>query len=267
MKLPMLTVPLIALVLAAGVARAQAPAPAAPAPAPARAADAILDDFADALGKAALGKHKSLYMKRAVTVKAMGVEGSEERWAIASGKYLLQMTLPGVGTMKSGSTGAGKAGVRWSEDPINGLRILKGAEDEQARLEASWNAELQLKQLFKTREVVQTPAGAPKGGKLECVRLTPQAASPVTMCFDAATHLISYQEGKQQSPQGEVPYAVKFSDWREVQGVKRPYREEMTVGPMSMEAQLQEIQFGAKIDSARFKMPKPGAASAKPGRP
>ena len=51
------------------------------------------------------------------------------------------------------------------------------------------------------------------------------------MCFDATTHLISYQEGKQPSPQGEVPYAVKFSDWREVQGVKRPHREEMTVGP------------------------------------
>src|SRR5690242_4323016 len=116
---------IVLLASAAGGARAQAPAPAA---APARSADAILDDFATALGRSALNQYKTLYMKRAVSVKAMGVEGTEERWANASGKYLLQMTLPGIGTMKSGSTGGGKAGVRWSEDPINGLRMLKGAE-------------------------------------------------------------------------------------------------------------------------------------------
>jgi hypothetical protein len=247
----------LALVVAAGAVQAQAPA---------RTADSILDDFAAALGKEALTRHKTLYMKRAVSVKAMGVEGTEERWANSSGKYLLLMTLPGVGTMKSGSTGGGKGGVRWSEDPINGLRILQGPEDEQARLEASWNAELQLKQLFKTREVVPAPAGAValKGPPLECVRLTPASAAPVTMCFDTATHLISYQEGKQQSPQGEVPYAVKFSDWREVQGVKRPHKEEMTVGPMSMDARVEQLQFGAKIDAAKFKMPRPGKPAAKP---
>jgi hypothetical protein len=57
---------------------------------------------------------------------------------------------------------------------------------------------------------------------------------------------------------------VKFSDWREIQGVKRPHREEMTVGPMSMEARLEQIQFGAKIDPGRFKMPKPGKTTGKP---
>jgi hypothetical protein len=261
----LLTASLFALMFAApAFAQAPAPAPAAPAAVPARGADTILDDFANAVGKPALSQQKTLYMKRAVTVKAMGIEGTEERWANASGKYLLQMTLPGVGTMKSGSTGAGKAGKRWSEDPINGLRILTGAEDEQARLESTWNAELQLKQLFTKRETQPPPAGAPKGPALECVRLTPKSAAPVTMCFDATTHLISYQEGKQPSPQGEVPYSVKFSDWREVQGVKRPHKEEMTVGPMSMEARLDKLEFGAKIEPARFQMPKPGKTTGKP---
>lgn len=222
-------------------------------------ADAILDGYADALGgKQAFARHKSLYMKRAVSVKAMGVEGTEERWADASGKFVLEMTLPGVGKMKTGSTGVGKAGVRWSEDPINGLRILRGAEDEQARLEASWNAELQLKQLFKGREVVPPPAGAPKGAALACVKLSPARSAPVTMCFDKQTHLRMYQEGKQQSPQGEVPYSITLGDWKEVEGVKLPHREEMKAGPMSMEAKLVEVRFGAKIDPARFRMPRPG---------
>jgi hypothetical protein len=242
--------------MASGLASAQAPAPAAPAPA--RTADAILDDFATAIGKQVLAKQKTLYTKRAISVKGMGVEGSEERWADASGRVAMEMTLPGMGPMKSGSTGSGKGGVRWNQDPINGLRILKGAEDEQARFEYAWSPELQLKQLFKTREVVPAPASAPKGAALECVRLTPKLSAPVTMCFDTGTHLVSYQEGKQQSPQGEVPYAAKFSDWREVEGVKRPHKEEITVGPLSLEASLQEFKFGVKVDPARFKLPKPG---------
>jgi hypothetical protein len=260
-----LLVTLVIVVALAGAGRAQAQAPAqapatapAPAAAPTRSADAILDDFAAAVAsKRALARHKSLYMKRSVNVKGMGVEGTEERWANAAGKFVMQMSLPGIGTMKSGSTGPGPGGVRWSEDPINGLRVLKGPEEEQASLETRWNAELELKKLFKTRAVQPPPAGAPKGASLECVLLTPAHSAPMTMCFDTATHLRVYQEGRQQSPQGEVPYAVRLSDWREVEGVKVPHLEEMTAGPMTMELKVQEVKFGTKIAPARFKMPRP----------
>ena len=127
--------------------------------------------------------------------------------------------------------------MRWSEDPINGLRILKGAEDEQARMEATWNAELQLKQAVQdARGACRAPAGAPKDRPLECVRADAGAGSARDHVLRRHHPPARYQEGKQPTPQGEVPYAVKFSDWREVEGVKLPHREEMTVGPMSMEA-------------------------------
>jgi hypothetical protein len=239
-KLSLSMAPLLALFTMTGTARAQL-----------RAADAILDDYAKAVGGKAMERHKAVYMKRKVMVKGMGVEGTEERWGQAPSKFLSVMQLPGVGTVKAGSTGS----KRWSQDPINGLRLLAGAEDEQATIDGTWNADVQLRKLFKTRKAVPPPAGAPKDAKLECVELTPAVAKPTTMCFDAVTHLRVYQEGKQSTPQGELPYSVKLSDWREVQGVKLAHLEEMTAGPMALESRVLEVKFGPKIPPGQFNMP------------
>ena len=76
-------------------------------------------------------------------------------------------------------------------------------------------------------------------------------------CFDARTHLRAYQQGKQATPQGEVPYSARLSDWREVEGVKLPFREETTAGPMTVEAKLAEVKFDQKMAASLFQMPKP----------
>jgi hypothetical protein len=219
-----------------------------------RAADAILDDYAKAVGGRAIDRHKAVYMKRQVTVKGMGLQGTEERWGQAPGKFLSVMQLPGVGTVKVGSTGS----KRWSQDPINGLRLMTGSEDEQTAIDSTWNADTQLRKLFKTRKAVPPPAGAPKDVKLECVELTPAVATATTMCFDAVTHLRVYDEGKRASPQGELPFSTRLGDWRDVGGVKLAHLEEMTVGPMSLESKVVEVKFDPKIPAGHFKMPSAG---------
>ena len=96
---------------------------AAPAadPAPARSAEAILDDYATAVGgEAAWKRHKNVRMKREVELKGMNMSGTDERYATSAGKALSVITLPGIGNFRQGSDGK----VRWSEDPINGLRVL-----------------------------------------------------------------------------------------------------------------------------------------------
>src|SRR5262245_50714690 len=119
-------------------------AAAAAAAAPARSADAILDDYARAVGgEAALKKHRTLHVRSAVEAKGMQIRGQEERWLTSSGKMLSVTSLAAIGDIRQGSNGK----VRWSEDPINGLRILKGAEDEAARIDGAWNADVQMKKL------------------------------------------------------------------------------------------------------------------------
>ena len=220
---------------------------------------AILDDFARAVGgDKGMGKHRTLFMSRKLVIKGMGLEGSMDIWSTADGKFLSVMTLPGMGEMRLGASGK----QRWSLDPINGLRILQGPEAEQARLDSTWKGELQLKKLYPKQKPVPVPAAAEKskekGQNLECLEMIPAKVKPVVMCFDTQTHLRVYQEGRQSSPQGEMPYSIFLSDWREVEGWKFAYLETTAVGPMTLESRVQAIKVGEKIPPATFRMPKPG---------
>jgi hypothetical protein len=242
---------LLAVTLAARAAGA-ADGGATPAPAPAaRSPEVILADFGNAIGAAA-AKHKNLHLRRELGITAMGMKGTEERWAAAGDKMLAVMTIAGIGTIKQGSTGT----VSWSEDPINGLRQLTGAEADMAHIEGAWNADLRLNQLFTKLRTVPTPPEAPKGAPLECVELVPKVAHPITMCFDARTHLRVFQAGKQASPQGEVPYTALQSAWRQIEGVMVPGLEVLTTGPTVMELRLIELTFDGKVDPALFRMPR-----------
>jgi hypothetical protein len=249
LRLPIALLPLVALsapVLAADLDPAQPPS--------GRTVKLILDDYAQAIGGVkALRRHRSLYVKREIKVKGMGVGGTEERWATSAGQMLSVTTLPGIGVVKQGSSGR----VRWSQDPINGLRILKGAEAEQARIEGTWNADVMLLELYKSIRVVPRPDGAPKSDPLECLELVPALGQPAIACFDARTHLRAYQQGRQTTPQGELPYSSRLSDWREVEGIKLPFREETTAGPMTVEARLSEVKFNQKLAPSLFRLPRP----------
>lgn len=233
---------------------------AAPAP-PGRAPDAILQDYAAALGgQKAWMRHRSVRIKRQVEVRGMQIQGTEERHATAAGKVLSVTTIPGMGTFRQGSTGR----VRWAEDPINGLRVLAGPEDETARIDSTWSADFQLKKLYKEVRAAPPPAEAPAGAGYECLELIPRLARPAITCFDGKTHLRVLQKGVHATPQGDVPYTAQFRDWRAVDGVKVPFEEQMTAGPMTLEARILEIEFDAKVDPKLFEMPDVAAGGAAP---
>jgi hypothetical protein len=231
------------------------PLPVSAQPPAGRTADAILADYVTAIGgDKALRRHKTMHAKREVEIKGMNIRGTEERWATSAGKVLSVTNLTGVGTLRQGSNGR----VRWAQDPINGLRILTGAEEESVRLESTWNAELQIKKLYRTVKVVDPPSPPPANTKVECLELTPKLGKPSIHCFDAETHLKVSQKGTQVSAQGEVPYTATMSDWREVGGVKIPHVEDATAGPMTFQTRLVEITFDEPVSAKLFEMPKAG---------
>jgi hypothetical protein len=217
-----------------------------------RTAEDVLADYARAVGgEAAWKAHKTMRMKRAIEAKGMQIQGTEERYATAAGKSLNVTELAAVGKLRQGSNGK----VRWSEDPINGLRLLTGAEDEEARIESTWNADVKLKTLYQKVRRVPPPASAPAGQRLECVELVAKLAKPAVTCFDAETHFRVLQSGVHATAQGDVPYSVTFSDWRAVAGVSIPHLEEMTAGPLTLEARVVELVFDEKLDARMFDVP------------
>ena len=229
---------------------------AAPAETPLRPAQAILDDYANAIGgREAWKRLRTVHVKRALTVAGQGASGSEEHWATADGKNLSESTLREVGTFRQGSDGR----MFWSQDPVFGLRKLEGAEQEDARINATWNAELDLASLYANVRSVPPPKQAqPEPNiSLECVELQKKLGKPSVLCFDAKTHLRVVQTGVQPSPGGDIPYRLVFGDWHAVKGITTWYLEKMTAGPTTVEGRITSLVFDEKIPANRFKMPKP----------
>jgi hypothetical protein len=219
-----------------------------------RSPDAVLDDYVKALGgEEAWKRHKTAHMKRTLEVQGMQIAGTEERYATDADKTLSVTTIGGMGSFRQGSDGK----VAWSQDPINGLRILEGAEAEEAKVDASWNADLRMKKLYPKIRAVAPPEPPPPGRRYECIELVPKLAKPAIACFDAETHLRAIQKGTHATPQGEVPYKVTFSDWRRVQGMTVPYGEEMIAGPMTLVAKVTELKLDEKLDPRLFALPRP----------
>ena len=230
-----------------------ATAAAAPAPAtlpPARAPDAILTDIVKAIGgAAAIERHKSLHAKMTITFQGLDITGTADHYAAAGDKSLVTTAIPNIASTREGTDG-----VRaWSEDPINGLRILDGIEAEQARIQAAWNAELRMKDLFPKIEAKNEIDE--NGKRLECLILTPKIGPPATDCFDAETHLMVVQRWTRSGPQGDMPFTARLKDWRVVSDLKMPFVTEMQIGPVAYVGKVTSVELDVPVDAAMFATP------------
>jgi hypothetical protein len=226
------------------------------APAPVRSAADILADAVKAVGSPdAWNGHKSVHMTMTMTFQAVGITGTAQRFATAADKSLVVTEIPGVGLIREGSNGK----TFWSQDPINGLRILEGAEADQARIESVWNPELRISELF-ARVESKNETGT-DGKALECVVLTPKVAPPSTRCFDPASHLQVTEKGVRPTPQGDTPFTSTISDWRAVGGLKMAYALETQAGPITFSAKVQSVVFDQATDDKQFEPPQPTAVA------
>jgi zinc protease len=257
-----LSLPLASLCsLALGCAAQPAPAPAtaqAPPGAPAgptisrlRSPDAILADSVQAMGGAAAwSAHRTVHIKMDLAFQGMAMGGPVDHYQTSADKSLTVSSFPGIGMVREGSNGK----VFWAQDPFNGLRYLEGAEAEQARIEDSWNSDLEARTLYAKIETTPDP---PAG--LECLSLTLRSGPPLRSCYDRQTHLQVSQEGIHATPQGNVPFKATVSDWRSVGGLKMPYTTEMHAGPVIIITTVKEVAFDEPMNDATFEPPSPGA--------
>jgi hypothetical protein len=238
----------------AASAAGKPPAPAAPAmPAPTlstRSPQAVLADAVEATGGAAAwNAHKTAHFKIETVFQGMGMGGSGERFATRENKSLSVTEMTGLGTIREGTNGT----VFWSQDPLQGLRLLDGAEREQARIEACWNPEMNAATLFAKLEVATEPG--PGGKPLECVIATPKVGAPIHNCYDPATHLQALQTGIRATPQGDVPFRAVMRDWRSVGGIKIAFEAETQVGPLTLVVRIKSVTFDAPVDAKIFEPP------------
>jgi outer membrane lipoprotein-sorting protein len=86
--------------------------------------------------------------------------------------------------------------------------------------------------------------------------MTPNGAT-ATLCFDAESGLLVRLVRFSQSPVGRLVTRVDYEDYRDVAGVKMPFR--WTVSWLSGRSvfELSEVRPNAAVDAARFNRPAP----------
>ncbi len=152
----------------------------------------------------------------------------------------------------------GRAG--WIAAPLRPVPVvpLTGTDLEGAKLDAEMSFPERIKQALGQWRVgrpatiddreVQVVQGASAGGAL------------ATFYFDGESGLLVRLVRYASSPVGRVPTQIDYSDYREVSGVKMPFKWTVTWLDGRENFELSEVQANVPIDAAKFVKPAPPAA-------
>lgn len=244
---------------AAGEVAGAAKSPGADAKAPKGALPAATELLDRAVvaqgGRAKLDGLTSFYLEGQLAVIGQKITGDMKLWWKA-GDFYTEQNMVGIGTVRAGKQGD----VIWSEDPINGLRMLEGAEAEQHAWASSPSLPAQWQRYFSGAETTATREV--EGKKVHDVELTSKSGAKVTLSFDAESGLQVGQSFEQTTPMGNMPISVELQDYRDVDGLLLPHLQVTDAKLAKATQTLTKVEFGVEIDDTKFAMPTNGAPPA-----
>lgn len=162
-----------------------------------------------------------------------------------------------VHTLNGDSTTVVSAGGGWiaapeAEKPVP-LLAITGQELDGVRLEASLLFPGRIKEALSKWRV--GPAALVDDRETLVVQGTTASGGTATLCFDAKTALLVRLVRYDESPVGRLVTRVDYDDYRDVAGVKIPFK--WTVSWLSGRSvfELSNVQPNVAIDAAKFAKP------------
>jgi hypothetical protein len=180
-------------------------------------AEQLVERYVEAVGgRAAHERHDHRRLELEMAMPAVGMTMQMEMLQSRPNLTLTRMTIPGMGTMRSGYDGT----VAWASDPMSGARIITGDELEQTLRQADFDSGINFARHFPTMETVElTEMG---GRACYSVRMVSAGGDEVFNCFDSETALMVGAVMTQASPMGRMEAEMRFEDYREFDGLLMP---------------------------------------------
>jgi hypothetical protein len=222
------------------------------APAP----DKVLDKYIQAVGGAdRLAKLTSFTGKGSATLFGGGFKSAVEVYVKAPNQRttIIHQELGDKTTTFDGHSG-------WLASAVTPVPVmdLTGGELDGARLDAELAIPIRIKQALS-----QWRAALPReiaGKSVNVVQGTGTGGLTATLFFDAETGLLTRVVRYANSAMGRVPTQIDFDDYREVAGVKLPFKWSYAWVSGRDEVVLTQVQPNVAIDAARFAKPAPAVA-------
>jgi photosynthetic reaction center cytochrome c subunit len=238
-------------------------------------ANEILDGYIQALGGAERLSRLTSYTGKGTSVGFGGFGGEGQVRIFANAPDQRTMVIEFKDTPDRGdATRSFDGRVGWLRTPLSviGEYELSGSELDGARLDAQLSFPGQIKQVLTSLRVgwpttisdLPAPSSQMTGTSMEMigqdrevhvVQGTSPRGSLVTLYFDTRTALLLRMVRYGNSPIGRLPTQIDYADYRELDGIKLPFR--MTFAWLNGRdaIQLNEIQTNVPIDPTRFGRP------------
>lgn len=214
-------------------------------------AEQIFDKYLKALGSVEhVAKMKSLVGKGAMTTYGATGSSRVEIYAQAPNQRMISAHTPAGDFTR---TYDGRAG--WHASSVLPVPVmeLNGGELEGAKLEGQLFFPAQIKEVLKNWRVsfpatiddrdVQVVQGSGAGDFL------------ATLYFDQETGLLTRMVRYADSAVGRVPTQIDFADYREVSGIKVPFKWTLAWVTGRDVFQLSDVQLNVPVDPSRFAKP------------
>lgn len=239
---------LLILTLACGCLTAASPAQETD---PLPSAEDVLKAYVKATG--GLEKYKavkSMSAQGTVSVPQAGIEGEIDVLQVVPNKVRVNTELTGLGTIKQGSNGK----TAWELSAITGPRVLKGEEAKQLMEEANMKKIYMPQSYYKEMKCVGVEDV--DGDKCYQLELTKPNGSLQTDFYSVESKLHVKSITEVVSNMGEMKISVQISDYREVKGIKIPFKLEQALpNGITQVLEFSKLQFNAEIPEDAFVLP------------
>lgn len=214
------------------------------------AAELVAKHVAAIGGKDALAKIKSMEQKGTMEIPTMGLNATVEGVMASPSRMVSKQTIPGIGEIAGGFDGT----TGWSMNPMQGPRVLAGAELEQAKEQADFegNMTYALDRYSSVETVGLVDFANEKAYKVKFVRKG--SGRETITYFSQATGLAIGGEMTQDSEMGKIQLTSVSSDYKDFSGIKMATRTEVTMGPTKIITTIQDVKFNTAPATA-FELP------------
>lgn len=211
--------------------------------------DKILDHYQEALGgKDAVAAITSYKLK--ATFEVRGSSGTIEGWRKEPRKTLSIIQFPRFGTLKKGFDGE----TNWVQTPAGTFTDSSSQEIAELDRDAEVYSPGKIRSLFA---IMKLESRARLNGRdMYVVEGKPERGPAEKLFFDVENGLlVRWDMARRQPQRGTVFVKVHLEDYRDVAGVKVPFKVRFAFESFTFTVNVEEMQVNIPIDDAVFRKP------------
>ena len=213
--------------------------------------DRVLDRYVEALGgREAWQSVTSRVATGTFEMPDLGLTGTTEIYLKAPNRMMFTLTMPGVGTTRTGFNGV----TGWAEDPQSGLRSLSGTELEDMKRDAAFYRDIELKNIYPKIELKGSEMI--EGRSAHVVEATTADGKTAKMYFDKESGLLVQDEVMREGQAGLTSTKTTYEDYTKIDGIFLPMTLRQSNSLLNFVVKFNEVKHNVAIDDAKFNMPR-----------